>query len=111
MRLHEKTAIITGASSGLGRAMARRFAAEGAHVFLADMDTTPREGGAPTVEVIAEEGGSATFMRCDVSRWEDVDAVVSAAVAARGRLDIMVNNAMTGRYPPKRLTDTTLEHW
>ncbi|MEM8855915.1 MAG: SDR family oxidoreductase, partial [Pseudomonadota bacterium] len=46
-----------------------------------------------------------------VSRWEDVDAVVSAAVAARGRLDIMVNNAMTGRYPPKRLTDTTLEHW
>ena len=45
MRLKAKTAIVTGASSGLGRAIARRFAAEGAQVVIADLDTTPREGG------------------------------------------------------------------
>ncbi|XWN33858.1 MAG: SDR family oxidoreductase [Devosia sp.] len=111
MRLHEKTAIITGASSGLGRAMACRFAAEGAHVVLADLDTTPREGGAPTADVIAADGGSATFVACDVSRWDEVDALVSEAVTARGRLDIIVNNAMTGRYEPKKLTETSEEQW
>lgn len=111
MRLRDRVAIVTGASSGLGRAMARRFAAEGAAVILADIDTTPREGGRPTAEVIAEEGGTAEFVHCDVSVWASVEATVAHAVARHGRLDVMVNNAMTGRYTPKPLLETTEEQW
>jgi len=111
MRLEDRVAIVTGASSGIGRAIARRFAAEGAAVIIADIDTAPREGGPPTAEVIAGEGGMAEFVPCDVSQWESVAACVVHAVARHGRLDIMVNNAMTGRYTPKPLLETSEEQW
>jgi len=91
--------------------MARRFAAEGATVTIADVDTTPREGGQSTVELIAENGGSAQFVECDVSDWDAVDAMVAGHVARHGRLDIMVNNAMTTRYVPKPLLETSEEQW
>lgn len=111
MRLEHRVVIVTGASSGLGRATARRFAAEGAAVLLADIDETPREGGRPTAEIIAEEGGTAEFVRCDVSDWASVAAAVARAVERHGRLDVMVNNAMTGRYEPKPLLETSEEQW
>ncbi len=111
MRLEGRSAIITGASSGLGRAMARRFAAEGAVVTVADLTTEPREGGAPTVDVIEDLGGRATFAPCDVSDWGAVEALVSDHVARNGRLDIMVNNAMTTRFEPRALLDTSQEQW
>ena len=111
MRLSGKTAIITGGSSGLGRAIARRFAAEGANVVVADLLETPREGGDPTVGVITTDGGKAEFVACDVSSYEQVDSLVTQTADRYGRLDIMVNNAMTGKYEPKSLVDTTEEQW
>lgn len=91
--------------------MARRFATEGAVVTIADVDTTPREGGQPTAELIVAEGGSAQFVSCDVSDWSAVDALVDGHVTRHGRLDIMVNNAMTTRFPPMPLLETSEEQW
>lgn len=111
MRLEGQSAVVTGASSGLGRAIARRFAEEGAYVVVADIDPEPREGGAPTVDVIREAGGSAEYATCDVSQFAALERVVALASARTGRLDVMVNNAMTTRYTPKALLDTSLEQW
>jgi NAD(P)-dependent dehydrogenase (short-subunit alcohol dehydrogenase family) len=85
MRLSDRSAIVTGAASGFGAAIAERFAAEGARVVVADLD----EARGRTVA----QGVGGLFVRCDVSRAEDVQALVRAAVAAHGRLDIVVNNA------------------
>ena len=111
MRLKNRTAIITGASSGLGRAIARRFAAEGAAVVIADVTPEPREGGDPTETVVRAAGGQAKYVSCDVSNWEDVQALVAQTVTTHGRLDVMVNNAMTTRYTPKALLETSLDQW
>lgn len=108
-RLSGKTAIVTGASSGIGRAIALRFAAEGAKIVVADITVAPREGGAPTEQAITDIGGTAMRIACDVSRWEDVDALVSRTVEVWGRLDIMVNNAAT--WTTTRLTETSEEQW
>ena len=111
MRLTGKTAIITGAASGLGRSIACRFASEGASVIVADVTETPREGGETTMDLIRKSGGNADFVVCDVSRYSEVDALVSAAVRQWGRLDIMVNNAMITRFTPKPILETTEEQW
>jgi glucose 1-dehydrogenase len=110
-RLDGKTIAITGASSGLGRAMAIRFAAEGAHVVAGDVRIDPREGGAPTVEVIAAADGSAEFVPCDASRWEDIDRLVGTAVAHGGRLDVIVNNAIVAGPHSKGLLETEEGDW
>ncbi len=111
MRLSGKTAIITGGSSGLGRAIARRFAAEDANVVVADLLETPREGGDPTTDVITADGGKAEFVVCDVSSYKQVDSLVTQIADRYGRLDIMVNNAMTVKYEPKSLVETSEEQW
>nr|WP_275405296.1 glucose 1-dehydrogenase [Streptomyces sp. SID11385] len=88
-----KVAVITGAASGNGRAMAIRFAEEGAKaVVVADVRDTPREGGATTVELVEELGARAVFVRTDISKRADVRAAVAAA-AEFGGLDVFVNNA------------------
>ncbi len=107
--LQGKIAVITGASSGLGRAMAIAFAAEGATVVIADVVTLPIEGGVPTLEAITAAGGAAFFEHCDVARWDDVDRVISATVARHGRLDVMVNNAAT--WSGTALLETTAADW
>lgn len=86
-RLEGKVAIITGAASGFGEGMARRFAEEGARVVVADLN----EKGAQ--RVAGEIGAGAVPVRADVSRKADVDDMVEAAMDAFGRVDVMVNNA------------------
>jgi glucose 1-dehydrogenase len=107
--LEGKTAVVTGASSGIGRAIAVSFASEGARVVIADIDTQPLEGGEPTADVIDRAGGTAEYEKTDVSRWEDVEAVVANTVARYGRLDVLVNNAAT--YSGTALADTSAEQW
>jgi NAD(P)-dependent dehydrogenase (short-subunit alcohol dehydrogenase family) len=107
--LEGKVAAVTGASSGIGRAVAISFAAEGAIVALADITTEPKEGGAETLDIIRSTGGTATYTSVDVSRWSDVDAWVSGIVRNFGRLDVMVNNAAT--FSGTALVETTSEQW
>lgn len=104
--LADKVAIVTGASSGIGRAIAQIFAAEGARVVLADITEQPLEGGPPTRKLI---GDACFFQRTDVSVWDDVDALVTQTVERFGRLDIMVNNAAI--FSGTALLDTTEAQW
>ncbi len=104
-----KTAVVTGASSGIGRAIALSFASEGASVVIADLDTQPIEGGDPTADLIQRSGGEAIFLKADVARWEDIDSVIAKTVERYGRLDILVNNAAT--YSGTALADTSAEQW
>ena len=88
-----KVAIVTGAASGIGRAIARRFAEESAIIIIADTAKNPREGGEPTEALITAAGGRAEAIETDVANWPAVDQLVSEVVKRHGRLDIMVNNA------------------
>jgi NAD(P)-dependent dehydrogenase (short-subunit alcohol dehydrogenase family) len=96
MRLKDKTALITGAASGIGRETALLFAREGAAVLAVDIND---EGGRETVSLIAEAGGRADYLHADVSEAAGCALMVAAAEETFGRLDILFNNAgiMHGR--------------
>ena len=87
MRLKDKVAVVTGAAGGIGRAIAERFAAEGAKVVVADIDD---KVGQATTQAI---GKGAIFVKADTGAKKDAEALVAAAVKAFGRIDILVNNA------------------
>lgn len=108
-RLAGKVAIVTGAASGIGRAIAVTFAREGARVVVADIIDRPKEGGQPTELEIADAGGEAIKLTCDISRWDDVDAMVTKTVETWGALDIIVNNA--AHWTTTSLTETSPEQW
>jgi glucose 1-dehydrogenase len=110
-RLEGTSIVVTGGSSGLGRAMALRFAAEGADVVVGDVRREPREGGEPTDAVITAAGGRAAFVTADAGRAEDIDALVATAVERGGRLDVMVNNAVVAGRHSKGLLETDEEDW
>ena len=85
-----KVALVTGAGSGIGRGSAIAFAQEGAKVIVADVVV---EGGEETVRMIKDAGGEAAFIKCDVSKAADVEAMVKFAVDTYGTLDYAHNNA------------------
>jgi NAD(P)-dependent dehydrogenase (short-subunit alcohol dehydrogenase family) len=91
--------VVTGASSGMGRAIALEMAAQGARLVVCDLQKRAKPGGfdvdadVDTDELIRQRGGEAIFQRADVTKAADLEAAVKAAVEAYGRLDVMVNNA------------------
>ncbi len=89
MRLHNKAALVTGAASGFGKAIAETFAREGAKVAVVDINERAAK------DVVAAIGGPAIAVACDVSRKADVDRAAQATIAAFGTIDILVNNAGT----------------
>ena len=109
MRLEDTTIVVTGASSGLGRATALLAAEEGAKVVNADLRREPRYDERPTDEVIEEAGGEAIFVETDVTDLAAVEATMDAATDAFGSLDAVVNNA--GRAESYRITETDEANW
>jgi 7-alpha-hydroxysteroid dehydrogenase len=96
-RLDGKVAIVTGAGAGIGRGIAQMFAGAGAAVVVSDLKAGAAEAVA---RQIADAGGSAVGIACNVTKLEDLAAVVDAAIANFGRLDILVNNAGGGGPKP-----------
>ncbi|WP_328559769.1 glucose 1-dehydrogenase [Streptomyces coelicoflavus] len=102
------SALITGAAQGIGAAIARLFAAQGATVVIADIN---EDGGRKTAATITENGGEALFVATDVTSASDLDAAVRAAVTACGRLDVAINNAGIEEQGGAPLHELTEETW
>ncbi|MFN8109338.1 MAG: SDR family oxidoreductase [Thermoleophilia bacterium] len=90
MRLEGRVAVVTGGSQGIGEAIARRYAAEGARVAILNRDHAK---GAAVVESIGAAGGTAIAVECDVTRLAELEAVVETVHQSLGRIDVLVNNA------------------
>jgi NAD(P)-dependent dehydrogenase (short-subunit alcohol dehydrogenase family) len=105
--MKDKVALVTGASSGIGRAVALVWAREGARVVVSDVDAA---GGAETVSMVRAGGGDAVFVAADVGRPSDAQSLVEQAVAHYGRLDVACNNAGIGG-PSASIADYPLDGW
>jgi 3-oxoacyl-[acyl-carrier protein] reductase len=108
-KLTGRRALITGASSGIGRGVARAFAAEGATVVINYPDAGEAAAAQATVDAIVQDGGQAFAVQADVASAEQVDALVDSSVAALGGIDILVNNAGIARVAP--LQDIDIATW
>lgn len=114
MKLDGKIAIVTGASRGIGRALAVGFAREGARVVVAARSEVERVGGLDgtiheTVKTIEESGGVALPVKCDVADEASVTEMVNKTLARFGRVDVLVNNAGVAFFHP--VAETPLKRW
>jgi NAD(P)-dependent dehydrogenase (short-subunit alcohol dehydrogenase family) len=105
--LKDKISIVTGAAKGIGRGIALALAKNGSKVVLSDLDTKENEKAAKEIE--KETGSSCIAVTCDVSKKDQVDALIDATVKKFGKLDILVNNA--GIYPFKPFMELTEADW
>lgn len=105
--LDGKTALVTGAGSGFGKAMSLLYAEEGAKIIVSDISI---ENGEETVHEIKQKGGEAIFIEADVSRPEDNERIVKEATKAFGSLDIAFNNAGIGGASAL-IGDYPIEDW
>lgn len=108
-RFEGRTAIVTGSSSGIGRAIARKLGDEGANVVVADVQRDPNKKGKPTDEMINEDGGEAVYIETDVSDEESVQDTVFQAAEKYGQIDVLVNNA--GVHIPGSADETDMDDW
>ncbi len=106
MRLKDKTAIVTGGASGIGKAICELFAEEGANVAIGDIDV---EGGQDTLRRIKDAGGEATFLKTDVSVESEVEGLVQATARAFGAVNILVNDAAAFVFG--RIEEVTAADW
>jgi NAD(P)-dependent dehydrogenase (short-subunit alcohol dehydrogenase family) len=106
MRLFNEVAIITGAGRGIGSQIARRFAAEGAQVIVADLDG---DSARRVADAIIATGGTAVAAQVNITKAEEVEALVDKAVACFQKLDVLVNNAGVGLNKP--FLATTPDEW
>ena len=106
MSLAGKVALVSGGAKGIGAAIVRRFAREGAHVGLGDVD---QEAGEALAKELSDAGASVTFLQLDVTRAADWDAAVATLTDVHGGVDILVNNA--GVYSRNRLEDIPEDEW
>jgi NAD(P)-dependent dehydrogenase (short-subunit alcohol dehydrogenase family) len=109
MRLKDQVAIVTGAGVGIGKAVALRYASEGAHVVVAEIDV---HTGRATADEILAAHGDAVFIRTDVAEESDVQAMVDSVLGRYGRVDILVNNAAILMYgQDTRLHELSTDVW
>jgi NAD(P)-dependent dehydrogenase (short-subunit alcohol dehydrogenase family) len=106
MLLKDKIGLVTGAGSGIGRASAMRFAAEGAKVMVADLRL---ESAVETAAIIEKSGATAKSIAVDVRKPDSVEKMVDETIRAFGRIDVMFNNA--GVYVAKNVVETTEDEW
>ena len=106
-RFEGKVALVTGGSSGIGRAACLAFAREGARVVINDIRA---EGGEETLRLVREAGGEGIFVQADVSKAAEVEAMVQKAMDTCGRLDCACNNAGIGE-PLRRMHKTSEDNW
>ena len=108
MDLENKVVIITGAGSGIGAATATLFAEHGATVIVSDLNMENAQG---VVDGIKKAGGTSFAVQANVTKFDEVEALVSKAVNEYGQLDVMVNNAGIGGENQKKTADHTHEDW
>jgi glucose 1-dehydrogenase len=106
-----RSAIVTGAASGIGRATAIRLAADGFDVVVADIRRDPITGGETTDSLIAQAGGRAVYVEADIADETACERLVETSVARAGTLDVIVNNAVLAGSHSKALLETEAGDW
>ena len=108
MRLENKVSVITGASKGIGKSIAKKFAFEGSKVSICSRTSSKKEG-LKVVDEIVKNGGEAIYSSVDVSKYNEVEKLIQKTIDEWGKIDILVNNAGIGML--KSIEDTSSNEW